>query len=135
MWNYNYSCDDNDWLEHASHKYISKKMVNGKWRYFYAGSTRRPGEENSPLSISSQQKSLVLLKGKNYKSMKDRRKVLVSNDPKMIRSQGKGITVNKKATKITTDLVKRAVNNVKKVNQEQAELQKKVDAKKKRKKK
>ncbi len=41
---YNYTTEDGaihhsgiDSLEHGSHKYISKKMVNGKWRYIYEG--------------------------------------------------------------------------------------------------
>lgn len=47
MWKYNYSDDRNDWLAHAAgFKYLSKKLVNGKWVYVYPEDVARGSNTN-----------------------------------------------------------------------------------------
>lgn len=42
MWKYNETTDvRNNELMHRYHKYVSKKWVNGRWRYYYKADTKR----------------------------------------------------------------------------------------------
>lgn len=105
MWSYNYNNGNNDWLEHqmmlregeyiahADHKYISKKMINGQWRYFYddVSDSAKTGVKTAKAFRTSPNRQ-------NYPRMpiKDMPKALyglatmtapTNNDPKLKRSQ------------------------------------------------
>lgn len=65
MWKYRQTDRNNDWLMHAGgHKYVDKKMVNGKWVYTYPDEIARTSNTNGdPRLQRSQNGTVTISKG------------------------------------------------------------------------
>lgn len=67
MWQYNYSSIDNsNYLMHRSHKYTSKKMVNGKMRYYYGNEPKGRTAKNKPANNQTSGSNKLVGKGGSY---------------------------------------------------------------------
>lgn len=62
MWQYNFG-DNSDYLEHRSHKYISRKWKNGKWRYTYYNPKKKVEDV---IGISAKKEYQKLSKDNDY---------------------------------------------------------------------
>lgn len=67
MWQYNYSSIDNsNYLMHRSHKYTSKKMVNGKMRYYYGDEPKGRTAKNKPANNQTSGSNKLVGEGGSY---------------------------------------------------------------------